>query len=111
MRFISALAVTAFIMLSSCKTAGDADPWIITTPAGERYAVVNPTGETIIPNGRIPLLLEKHCCGSSSVWTYTVMTGMLLLRNSGTGPLSITIIRNILSENSDVQQIPPTCNG
>ncbi|HSO87783.1 MAG TPA: bifunctional YncE family protein/alkaline phosphatase family protein [Draconibacterium sp.] len=85
------------------------DPWIISAPAGEQYVTINKTGQTIIPNGRIitpagkSIVVAPHPYGLIlSPDGNTVITA-----NSGISPLSITIIRNILSENPDVQQIPP----
>lgn len=70
---------------------------------------IDPQGETIIPNGRIltpagtSIVVAPHPYGLAvSPDGNTAVTA-----NSGTGPLSITIIRNILSSNPEVQQVPP----
>jgi DNA-binding beta-propeller fold protein YncE len=102
--FVSMLAV-----LVSCSGGSKNDPWIISSPAGDRYAVVNKGGETILPNGRIitpagtSIVVAPHPYGLAlSPDGNTAITA-----NSGTTPLSITIIRNILSDHPEVQQVPP----
>ena len=109
MKFISALTAAGFIMMSSCKPSGVTDPWIITAPAGERYAAVDPTGETIIPNGRILTPAGKSIVVAPHPYGLTLSHdgNTAIAANSGTSPLSITIIRNILSETPEVQQVPP----
>ncbi len=108
MKFKSALAAACFIMLCSCKPTGDADPWIITAPAGDLYAAVDPTGKTIIPNGRILTPAGKSIVVAPHPYGLTLSHdgNTAITANSGTGPLSITIIRNILSY-PEVQQVPP----
>ena len=96
-------------LLSSCVHKQQADPWIITAPAGDRPAAIHKNGETVIPNGRI-----IHPAGKSIVvaphpygLTLSPDGNTVITANSGTSPLSITIIRNIPSDQPEVQQIPP----
>jgi YVTN family beta-propeller protein len=109
MKFITALTAAGFVMMSSCKPPGVTDPWIITAPAGERYSAVDPTGETILPNGRILTPAGKSIVVAPHPYGLTISHdgNTAITANSGTGPLSITIIRNILSETPEVQQVPP----
>jgi len=93
----------------SCSENKEPSPWIITAPAGDRYVSIDKHGETIIPNGRIvapagsSIVVAPHPYGLTlSPDGKTAVTA-----NSGTGPLSITIIRNILSVTPEVQQVPP----
>ena len=98
-----------FVVLVSCNNKSENGPWIISTPAGERYAAIDRNGPTIIPNGRIitpagrSIEVAPHPYGL----TLSLDGNTAVTANSGTSPLSITIIRNILSENPEVQQVPP----
>jgi len=84
--------------------------WRISAPAESRYCVVNPAGETIIPNGRIIKPLGKtyriapHPYGMAmSHDGKTIITA-----NSGTNPFSISILQNIFTNNPAITQIPNT---
>ena len=105
--------VFAVIFLSifffACSTKKTPDPWIASAPAGSAYVNIDHQGETVIPNGRIlnpagkSIVVAPHPFGLTlSPDGNTVVTA-----NSGTSPLSITIIRDILSKNPEVQQVPP----
>lgn len=83
--------------------------WIISAPAGNEFTKINKTGKTVIPNGRYitpvgkSILTAPHPYGLTlSPDGFTAVTA-----NSGTNPLSITIVRNILSKHPEVKQIPP----
>ncbi len=99
------------LIISSCisKKSSISDPWIINAPAGDRFVTKNPTGETIIPNGRIVAPVGKSIVVAPHPFGLTLSPdgNTAITANSGTSPLAITIIRNILSENPEVQQIPP----
>ena len=84
--------------------------WKISVPAAERFCSVNPSGETIIPNGRIIKPLGKtyriapHPYGLvMSPDGKTVVTA-----NSGTNPFSISILQNIFTDKPSIKQIPNT---
>ncbi len=96
-------------LMITCAPEQDSSPWIISAPAGDRYVSIDKSGETIIPNGRIvtpegnSIVVAPHPYGLCvSPDGNTAVTA-----NSGTGPLSITIIRHILSDSPEVQQVPP----
>jgi YVTN family beta-propeller protein len=103
---------TAFLIVlfasQSCLNK-KSDLWIISAPAGERFVEIDKNGETIIPNGRILTPAGKSIVVAPHPYGLTLSPDgtTAVTANSGTSPLSITIIRNILSENPDVQQIPP----
>ncbi|TFH21021.1 MAG: hypothetical protein E4H10_15900, partial [Bacteroidia bacterium] len=83
--------------------------WIISAPAGNKITKIEKHGETVIPNGRIvtpagtSILTAPHPYGL----TLSPDGNMAVTANSGTNPLSITIVREILSQHPEVQQIPP----
>jgi len=84
--------------------------WRISAPAENRYCVVNPAGETIIPNGRIIKPLGKtyriapHPYGM--VMSHDGKT--VITANSGTNPFSISILQNIFTDKPIIKQIPKT---
>jgi len=96
-------------LLNSCYQNNKIDPWIITAPAGDRFVSIDKTGETIIPNGRIVAPAGKSIMVAPHPFGLTLSPdgNTAITANSGTSPLSISIVRNILSENPEVQQVPP----
>jgi YVTN family beta-propeller protein len=82
--------------------------WLVGAPAGDRYTEVDRQGVTVIPNGRLvqpygrTFEVAPHPFGLVlSPDGQTAVTA-----NSGTSPLSISIIRDILSDKPQVRQIP-----
>lgn len=99
----------AVLLLAACSPQESApEQWLLNAPAGDRYTRIDRQGETIIPNGRIvkpygrTFSVAPHPFGLAlSPDGQTVVTA-----NSGISPLSISIIREVLSEQPEVQQIP-----
>ncbi len=83
--------------------------WIITAPAGKEFTSINKAGKTVIPNGRFITPAGKSIMTAPHPYGLTISPdgNIAVTANSGTSPLSITIIRNLLSENPEVQQVPP----
>ncbi len=83
--------------------------WISTAPAGNEFTKIDRSGKTVIPNGRyitpagVSILTAPHPFGL----TLSSDGNTAVTANSGTNPLSITIIRELLSSHPEVQQIPP----
>jgi DNA-binding beta-propeller fold protein YncE len=86
---------------------------IISPPAGNLPTAIHKEGKTVIPNGRIlspfgqSIMVAPHPYGM----VISPDGNTLVTANSGTSPLSITIIRNIRSNTPEVQQIPPNANS
>ncbi len=101
--------VLGLFLVVSCSQNNTTNPWIITAPAGDRFVTIDKTGETIIPNGRIVAPAGKSIVVAPHPYGLTLSPdgNTAITANSGTGPLSITIIRNILSAKPEVQQVPP----
>jgi YVTN family beta-propeller protein len=99
----------SLFLLSSCIQNQKNDPWIASAPAGERFVTIERTGETVIPNGRILTPIGKSIVVAPHPFGLTLSPdgNTAITANSGTSPLSITIVRNILSRNPEVKQIPP----
>ncbi|MCY1721425.1 hypothetical protein OU798_13800 [Prolixibacteraceae bacterium Z1-6] len=105
----TALFLISLLVITACKTNTHRDIWITTSPSGNRFVEIDKTGETVIPNGRILTPAGKSIVVAPHPYGLTLSPdgNTAITANSGTSPLSITIIRDILSENPEVQQIPP----
>jgi len=101
-------AIFAFFLFNSCSNSHEKNIWITTSPAGNKYVSINKSGQTIIPNGRIIAPAGKSIVIAPHPYGLTLSPdgNTVITANSGISPLSITIIRNIHSENPEVQQIP-----
>ncbi len=101
--------IFTFSLVNSFAQTQKSDPWIISAPAGNRFVSIDKHGETIIPNGRIVVPVGKSIVVAPHPYGLTLSPdgNTAITANSGTGPLSITIIRNILDKNPEVQQVPP----
>ncbi len=102
----------SLLLLTACKyntTSSEDELWIISSPSGSEYVKIDRTGKTIIPNGRFITPEGKSIVTAPHPYGLTLSSdgNTAVTANSGTSPLSITIIRNILSGNPDVQQVPP----
>jgi YVTN family beta-propeller protein len=112
MKFSSFLFIAAcFFFTCSRKnpenqTTGN---WVISAPAGSAYTQINRDSITIIPNGRFLTPRGRQISVAPHPYGLVVSHdgNTVVTANSGTNPISISIIRNVLSENPQVQQIPP----
>ncbi len=82
---------------------------IISAPAGNKFTKINKTGKTVIPNGRYITPSGKIIITAPHPYGLTISPDgkTAVTANSGINPLSITIVRNILSKHPEVMQIPP----
>ncbi|HEX7585149.1 MAG TPA: hypothetical protein VF373_10705, partial [Prolixibacteraceae bacterium] len=82
---------------------------VVSSPSGSLYTRIDKTGKTIIPNGRFltpygkSLEVAPHPFGLTLSADGTVA----VTANSGTSPISISIIKNLKSDNPTVLQVPP----
>jgi YVTN family beta-propeller protein len=108
MKLQIAIFLLGVFLISSC-TQNKTNPWIITAPAGKKVVEIDKAGKTIIPNGRIIAPAGKSIMVAPHPYGLTLSPdgNTAVTANSGIRPLSITIIRDILSGNPDVQQVPP----
>ena len=83
--------------------------WIANAPAGSRYCTIDKTGKTVIPNGRLvePEGVSYQVAPHPFGLTLSPDDKIAVTANSGTNPLSITILKDILSDNPEVIQVPP----
>ncbi|MCB9049805.1 MAG: bifunctional YncE family protein/alkaline phosphatase family protein [Lewinellaceae bacterium] len=105
-----ALALT--LLFCSCNPQNGSKEealWIISAPAGSQYTRIDRSGKTVIPNGRYITPAGKSIMTAPHPYGLTLSPdgNIAVTANSGTDPLSITIIRNILSQRPEAQQVPP----
>lgn len=102
----------ALILIVGCNSNKKSEDgvWIISAPAGKEITKINSQGKTVIPNGRYITPLGKSIITAPHPYGLTLSpdNNIAVTANSGTNPISITIIRNILSNHPEVQQIPST---
>ncbi|MGK0253528.1 MAG: DNA-binding beta-propeller fold protein YncE [Mariniflexile sp.] len=100
----------ALILIVSCsqEKKEEQSVWIISAPAGNEITKIIPDGKTVIPNGRFITPQGKSIVTAPHPYGLTLSpdNNIAVTANSGTNPISITIIRNILSNHPEVQQIP-----
>jgi DNA-binding beta-propeller fold protein YncE len=106
---INLLIFIFFISCTSQKESRDNSMWLISAPAEKKYTKIDRDGITVIPNGRIITPAGKSITTAPHPYGLTISPdgNTAVTANSGINPLSITIIRNILSDHPEVQQIPP----
>ncbi len=101
------LAFVFGLILTSCSTKKEIT--VLSAPAGKLFTHIDKNGKTVIPNGRFITPLGKTITVAPHPYGLTLSRDgkIAVTANSGTRPLSITIIKNINSQNPTVLQIPP----
>ncbi len=97
----------SIVFLYSCTKRGNV--WIATPPAGDELTHIDKNGKTVIPNGRYITPVGKTITTAPHPYGLALSpdNNIAVTANSGIKPLSITIIRDLLSDNPKVQQVPP----
>ena len=100
------------ILFTACNFQNDSIDrplWIISAPSGDKLTEINKKGKTVIPNGRYITPVGESIITAPHPYGLTLSPdgNIAVTANSGTSPLSITIVRGILSQLPEVQQIPP----
>ncbi|CAM2979951.1 bifunctional YncE family protein/alkaline phosphatase family protein [Flavobacterium frigoris] len=100
------------LLIADCSTKSKVigTIWLASAPAGIELTQINKQGKTIIPNGRFVTPLGKSIVTAPHPYGLTISPDntIAVTANSGTNPISISIIRNLLSNHPEVQQVPPT---
>lgn len=89
---------------------------VVSSPSGNLYTRINRNGKTIIPNGRIITPVGKTIEVAPHPFGLTLSHDgtIAVTANSGTSPISVSIIKNLHSSKQTVLQVPPgpaTDNG
>lgn len=111
-RTIQLLIILFFASCNLNNNLNDQELWIVSAPAGNQFTKIDKNGKTVIPNGRFITPAGKSIITAPHPYGLTLSPdgNTAVTANSGTNPLSITIVRNILSPHPEVQQIPPGSN-
>jgi len=101
------IVILVIAIAFSCNKS--ASVWIAEAPAGTRYTEADTTGVTVIPNGRLvqPYGLSFRTAPHPYGLCLSPDGKIAVTANSGTSPLSITILRNIQTPYPEIRQIPP----
>ena len=108
-KIIPSLVLLFFISCSITNKSPEKNLWIISAPAGKEITKIDSLGKTVIPNGRYITPVGKSIVTAPHPYGLTLSPdgNIAVTANSGTNPISITVIRNILANHPEVQQIPP----
>ncbi len=102
--------IIVIVILGSCQTREQltSTPWIATAPAGDQYTAINRDGVTVIPNGRLITPAGKQIMVAPHPFGITLSPDgkTIITSNSGTGPFSISIIKEYNSSTPVIRQIP-----
>ena len=103
---LSLSAITGLILVS-CSRKKD-ELYILSAPAGSRYTSINKDGVTVIPNGRLLTPAGKNLVVAPHPFGLALSRNgeIAVTANSGTNPLSISIIRNLMTS-PEIIQVPP----
>lgn len=101
--------IAILVMFQYCQQKKEEVPWVAIPPAYDQYLRVDLNGKTILPNGRYIEPAGKTFRTAPHPYGLTISPkgDIAVTANSGTSPLSITIMRNVLSKNPEIQQVPP----
>lgn len=103
------ILIYSLIMSASCAQNARHNLKVVSSPSGSLYTQIDRAGETILPNGRIIKSYGKSIEVAPHPYGLTLSPDgtMAVTANSGISPISISIIRNLQSENPTVLQVPP----
>ena len=102
--------VLLLLLLQACTQK--APVWIIQAPAGEAFTHKEVAGKAILPNGR--MVKPAGTWLETAPHPYGLVLSpdnrFVVTANSGTNPISITIIKDPLTDHPRVMQIPEGAN-
>lgn len=101
----------AIIFAFSCSNPTQTESpkrWVASAPAADRYCGINKDGATVIPNGRLLTPSGKQITVAPHPFGLTLSRDgkTIVTANSGTGPFSISIIRDFNTATPSVRQVP-----
>ena len=82
---------------------------VVSSPSGSLYTQIDKSGKTVIPNGRFLTPYGKSVDVAPHPFGLTLSAdgSVAVTANSGTSPISISIIKNLRSDQPTVLQVPP----
>lgn len=103
--------VVIFTLVLSYTFSQQASPKlkVVSSPSGSLYTQIDKSGKTVIPNGRFLTPYGKSVEVAPHPFGLTLSAdgSVAVTANSGTSPISISIIKNLRSGNPTVLQVPP----
>ncbi len=107
--YLLAISVIIFTFIS-CNIENNVkeDKWLVTVPTQEEYLKIDVNGVSIDPLGRKITPRGKTYRIAPHPYGLVLSNdgNIAITANSGTGPFSISIIKNIKSDNPEIRQIP-----
>ncbi|TDB62375.1 bifunctional YncE family protein/alkaline phosphatase family protein [Arundinibacter roseus] len=102
----SSIILFSFLLCATSVTL--AQKWVAHAPAGKDYLRIDKTGATTLPNGRIITPYGRQITTAPHPYGLALSPdgSFAVTANSGINPISISILKNILHENTSVQQVP-----
>jgi YVTN family beta-propeller protein len=106
MKYIISSMVALMILLQSCTNKNSR--WVAFAPADSLYCQINGDTMAVLPNGRIITPLGRQIRVAPHPYGLVVSPDgkTAVTANSGVGPFSITIIKNLQSGAPEIHQIP-----
>jgi DNA-binding beta-propeller fold protein YncE len=100
------VAATSLLLQARRERSGQGE---LQAPAGDRPAKIDPTGDTVLPNGRLITPRGTHVKVAPHPYGLALSPDgkTLVTANSGTAPFSLSIITELQSSRPTVAQIPP----
>lgn len=110
------IALLSFISESAWPQAQDAKPVLhfeLSAPAGDRPAKIDPTGETVLPSGRLitPLGTQIKVAPHPYGMALSPDGKSLVVVSCGNKPYRFSIVTDLASPHPVVTQVPPTTSG
>lgn len=104
--------IALLLFISSVVAQIKNDLWILSAPSKNEITKINREGTTVIPNGRFLTPLGKQISTAPHPYGMAISKDgrIIVTANSGTSPLSITIIKNAGEKDQSVLQVPPGPN-
>jgi DNA-binding beta-propeller fold protein YncE len=102
--------LSVLLLFSACNFNGKKPVvWLAEAPAGSLPVHIDKKGKTVLPNGRFITPAGKCITTAPHPYGLTLSNDgtIAVTANSGTKPLSITIIKNLQTDSVNVLQIPP----
>jgi DNA-binding beta-propeller fold protein YncE len=96
------------LILFSCESEKSYDKWLIESPADTNYLNIDFSGKSINPLGKIINPAGKTYRTAPHPYGLVLSKdgNIAVTANSGTGPFSVTVFKNILSDEPEIRQIP-----
>ena len=100
-------SILSYLILPCCNTSKN-ELLILSAPAGSMYTAIHKDGTTVIPNGRLLTPSGKSFIVAPHPFGLALSRDgeIAVTANSGTQPLSISIIRNLTTA-PEIRQVPP----